>query len=453
MVPVSLSANQINDSDGDGLSDQYENTIGTEAYLKDTDGDGVNDGIEVGSNKDQPLDSDGDKRIDALDYDDDNDGLPSFLESKVDSDNDGLKDYLDTDSDNDGVADGIEAGLLGKDDNHDLIDDAFDAERVGAVDKNGDGIDDNLRLPDHNNDGIPDYLDATYHKKQVIRTVSKKPVSRKTVIGLGGYSQERDNPARLETVEKSTKNLKKVSIDHNKVKLIINRYTDTDNDGLLDSQERMLGTNPLKRDSDDDKVSDAIEIGLDINAPLDSDHDGIIDALDFDDDNDGVLTKNEDINKDGSPINDDTDDDGVPNYLDANDDGDSKLTLEEGDVKDTDNDGVLDYLDKNDGVKDAAPIVVIKKIPEEPEIIVLYDGNSETDLAIDKTIPRIDLASNNAEENDEAIAEIAINQAILKAQSDSKEASGEKPVVAKIEEESKKKRAGVLSWLTSLLPN
>lgn len=355
-LPLSVSAKSVSieDSDGDGLSDQYEKKIGTEAYLSDTDGDGIDDATEVGENLNSPLDTDGDKRINALDFDDDNDGLPSILESKADTDNDGLVNYLDPDSDNDGLPDGVEAGMFGQDKNHDLIDDAFDAERKGAIDKNGDGIADTIKLPDMNRDGVPDYLDASVRQaKRLVKQKTKKP---------------------------KKKQLKKMT-----PKVVINQFTDTDNDGLLDTQEKILGTNPLKRDTDGDTVSDAIEIGLDINVPQDSDHDGIIDALDNDDDNDLVLTINEDINKDGSPINDDTDNDGVPNYLDANDDGDDKLTREEGSVKDSDHDGILDYLDKNDGIKDTAAAsnktstkLTMSNIPKEPEIVVLFDGDAES---------------------------------------------------------------------------
>ncbi|MCF6182914.1 FKBP-type peptidyl-prolyl cis-trans isomerase [Lutibacter sp.] len=49
----------------------------------------------------------------------------------------------------------------------------------------------------------------------------------------------------------------------------------------------------------------------------DTDGDGIANYLDVDDDNDGILTKNEDANGDGNPMNDDTDQDGIPDYLDA----------------------------------------------------------------------------------------------------------------------------------------
>ncbi len=74
-----------------------------------------------------------------------------------------------------------------------------------------------------------------------------------------------------------------------------------------------------------------------------SDHDG-----------DGVLSINEDPNKDGNPYNDDTDEDGVINMYDEDDDGDGILTKDELDGNDPDNlpddsnnDGIPNYLDKN----------------------------------------------------------------------------------------------------------
>jgi len=494
LIPLSYAAdNKIEDSDGDGLSDQYEERIGTEPYLSDTDGDGINDGIEVGENHNKPLNSDHDRYIDALDYDDDNDGLPTILESKADTDKDGLKDYLDTDSDNDLVSDGIEAGMLQKDNNHDLIDDAFDSEQAGAVDKNGDGINDNFKQPDHNNDGIPDYLDPKYaiklikkplqkplqkrivakkqsRKKAIELELSKKELAKKQLEELLKKRQNSANKAQkivktkdkkaqesfpkskvaATTVKSQRAKRKEVSAKKNDpsktvkpTQMVLNRYTDTDNDGLLDTQELILGTNPLKRDSDGDKVSDAIEIGMDINAPQDSDHDGIIDALDPDDDNDGVYSKNEDINNDSSPINDDTDNDGVPNYLDANDDGDDKLTIVEGSTKDTDNDGILDYLDKNDGVKAPHKLTKNKQsIPKTPEVVVLFDGSLDS---LDAQSEDID--ENNAlDKNDENIAKTVVEETIEDVALDSnqtKQGNNSKP----------KKEKGFISWITSLLPD
>ncbi|MDF4202041.1 Calx-beta domain-containing protein [Maribacter sp. SA7] len=67
--------------------------------------------------------------------------------------------------------------------------------------------------------------------------------------------------------------------------------TDDDNDGLLGGQEVTLGTDSNDADTDGDGIDDGIEVGDNIDNPLDDDGDGIIDALDSntaDADNDGV---------------------------------------------------------------------------------------------------------------------------------------------------------------------
>ena len=38
--------NALSDSDGDGLTDAYELSIGSDPFLMDTDGDGIPDGID-----------------------------------------------------------------------------------------------------------------------------------------------------------------------------------------------------------------------------------------------------------------------------------------------------------------------------------------------------------------------------------------------------------------------
>ncbi|SDW93770.1 FKBP-type peptidyl-prolyl cis-trans isomerase [Lutibacter oricola] len=48
-----------------------------------------------------------------------------------------------------------------------------------------------------------------------------------------------------------------------------------------------------------------------------------------DNDLDGVLSKDEDVNNDGLVTNDDTDGDSIPNYIDTDDDGDGILTEDE----------------------------------------------------------------------------------------------------------------------------
>ena len=75
--------------------------------------------------------------------------------------------------------------------------------------------------------------------------------------------------------------------------------TDADNDGLTDTQETTLGTNRFDPDTDGDGERDGAEVGGNVNAPLDSDGDGIIDALESsvaDADNDGVANESDPAN-------------------------------------------------------------------------------------------------------------------------------------------------------------
>ncbi len=126
------------DDDGDGLTNNQEEALGTNPDLADTDGDGLSDGAEVNVHRTSPLkaDSDGDGltdgdevekyKTDANKADTDGDGLTDQAEVmthrtdplKVDSDGDGLSDDLElkqyktnpskADTDGDGLTDGNE---------------------------------------------------------------------------------------------------------------------------------------------------------------------------------------------------------------------------------------------------------------------------------------------------------------------------------------------------------
>ncbi len=130
---------------------------------------------------------------------------------------------------------------------------------------------------------------------------------------------------------------------------------DNDGDGISNDDEDALGTDPDKGDSDGDGISDAVEIGGNISGPLDTDNDGVIDALDDDDDNDGILSVFENYNG-GSLRDDDTDGDGKPDYLDPDDDNDGLMTAQEApdsngdgnpdDAADIDQNGIPDYLQR-----------------------------------------------------------------------------------------------------------
>ncbi|MFP4600673.1 MAG: putative Ig domain-containing protein, partial [Persicimonas sp.] len=102
------------DIDGDGIANDVEEDIGLDPTLADSDSDGISDGDEVGDDPQNPVDTDGDGTIDALDEDSDDDGVLDADEAgdddlatpPVDTDDDGVADFRQVDSDGDGVDDG-----------------------------------------------------------------------------------------------------------------------------------------------------------------------------------------------------------------------------------------------------------------------------------------------------------------------------------------------------------
>ena len=158
---------------------------------------------------------------------------------------------------------------------------------------------------------------------------------------------------------------------------------DSDNDGLSDYDETLLGTDILNRDTDGDGLNDkADQVPLDFTEQLDTDSDGEGNRVDVDDDGDQVLDSVEIANgtdpliadsdgdgvadgNDAFPTNsdeyEDTDLDGIGNNLDSDDDGDGvddiidEMPLNSSETLDTDNDGIgnyRDYDDDGDGVLD-----------------------------------------------------------------------------------------------------
>lgn len=178
---------------------------------------------------------------------------------------------------------------------------------------------------------------------------------------------------------------------------VLNANDDSDHDGLTNKEESQLGLNPNSTDSDGDGYSDRKEVG-EIRSARDTDNDGIIDALDADDDNDGISTSIEyllatsaylaDSDNDGlldnyeigddqrNPI--DTDRDGIIDAVDSDDDNDGLVTRDEqadpngdgnpSDAIDADSNGVADYLD-----------VLIEETIDEPE---LYEAPTQVEIVI-----------------------------------------------------------------------
>lgn len=86
-------ATEIKDSDGDGLTDDFEEAIGTNPNSPDSDGDGVSDGVEVGSGTDPlnslPEDQKQNLEVSELIKNNDTKALSDLLEN-------GIKEYYDS---------------------------------------------------------------------------------------------------------------------------------------------------------------------------------------------------------------------------------------------------------------------------------------------------------------------------------------------------------------------
>ena len=110
-----------------------------------------------------------------------------------------------------------------------------------------------------------------------------------------------------------------------------NGCQDSDNDGISDSIEVQIGTDPNDADSDDDGLID----GDEVEPSIDSDGDGLINALDPDSDNDGLFDGTE-LGKDCS----NADTDASAGHCVA--DGDTGTTTTDPLLADTDGGGVTD---------------------------------------------------------------------------------------------------------------
>lgn len=214
------------DDDNDGLSDTVELSMGTNPLLKDTDGDGVLDKQDAFPlDRTEWADADADGIGDNKDTDDDNDGVSDVQEAQLGSD------PKNKDTDGDGLSDGYEVqlgtSLTNKDTDGDGLTDKEEVDRgLNPLSKDTDG------------DGVPDNIDPFPLDKLENKDTDGD--------GIGNTTD-----------------------------------TDDDNDGLLDTQEMVLGTDPLKSDTDGDGLTDKQEVQLKTN-PLakDTDGDGVIDSQD-----------------------------------------------------------------------------------------------------------------------------------------------------------------------------
>jgi hypothetical protein len=252
------------DDDNDGLTDLQERSLRTDSFDPDTDGDGEGDAAEVGGNLGNPLDTDGDGWIDALESsteDADEDGVfdefdaddadacaPNPDAGACDFDGDGEANSVDLDDDGDGYTDDDEIAAGS---------DAYDAASL-PNDNDGDFISD-VTDPDDDNDGLSDAQESS------LRTDPFNPDTdgdgKGDAAEVGGdlaNPLDTDSDGRIDALESSTE--------------------DNDGDGVFDE---------LDADDADPCVPNKAAGACDI------DGDGDINSIDLDDDGDGFTDEEE----------------------------------------------------------------------------------------------------------------------------------------------------------------
>jgi len=353
------------DADNDGLADIFDNDNGNPSIVNYATNGGqtpfsMPDVQIPGGDRDWRSSSDFDKDgiPDGIDLDDDNDGILDTVEGTRDDDGDGIANYLDLDSDNDGIPDVIEAGGSDPDNNGlpgiGLIGTNVDANGIPLAanggltpkDKDGDGILDFLDI-DSDNDGIFDVIENGGSDPNNDGRVGVGLVNDFDNDGISDLVDDYNNNTGTLTGIPSGVPLTVKDADGDGVPNYLD--IDSDNDGILDAVEGSADTdgdgilNFLDIDSDGDGIPDNIEAqttaGYIAPSGLDSDGDGLDNAYE----NNGITP----VNTDGADL---------PDYLDLDSDNDNDPdTLE---AYDLNNDGVADILavgsdvDK-DGLDDA----------------------------------------------------------------------------------------------------
>jgi len=252
-----IGNNADEDDDNDGVSDVRERELGSDPLLRDSDGDSMDDGYELSNGYDPTDDSDCPRflcpklspaiiAISGASFDLDKDGLTRAQEEvagtdwrRADTDGDGLSDSDEisrstnpvvADSDGDGLSDSDEViratNPLDADSDDDGLSDGQEISRSTNpldADSDGDGMPDGEEVAEgldpNNGDDCPSWY-----------------CSSSTVLRLIAALPDTDGDGLRDVVD-----------------------IDDDNDGLSDSDEVRLGTNPLLADTDGDGVGDATD--------------------------------------------------------------------------------------------------------------------------------------------------------------------------------------------------
>ena len=349
------ASNFSNDSDGDGLLDNQETTLGTDMNDADTDGDGTGDGAEVGPDVNSPVDTDGDGVINALEssiVDTDGDGVMNQLDPANnnpcipnasfsvcpagDADGDGLTNAQEgvlgtsgsnPDSDGDGTNDGSEVGA---DVNSPLDSDgdgAINALESSIVDTDLDGVSDQLDaanadgcvpnansivclMTDSDGDGLTNSQEDTLGTSRSDADTDGDGAGDGAEVGNVVSPVDSDGDGTPNVFESSIADLDGDGVTNQSDPANANvcipnsnsagcLATDSDGDGLTNGQEDALGTSRGNADTDGDGTNDGAEVGGNVNSPADSDGDGnpnVLESSVADADGDGASNQNDSAN-------------------------------------------------------------------------------------------------------------------------------------------------------------
>jgi hypothetical protein len=360
-------------------------------------------------------DTDGDGVTDDYDLDSDNDGIPDIIEGTGDFDGDGVPNYKDLDCDNDGITDLIEAGYNDRDgdgkvdnaltnnwdvdedgyaygydgnDNNEEISFSITFTLVGR-DADNDGAP-NWADRDSDNDGIPDLIEAGGADEDGNGIIDYPAPTDATTMqdsDSDGYASvyDPDEDTTPGAEEPANPLITKDGTEYSSGDSRVN--PDFDEDGVPNIHDL---------DADNDGIADLVELG-----GVDENGDGRIDPAYFVDSNfdgffdlyvtyslvrtegDGTVLdgRAEDLNNDGSVmVIGDPDRDNMLNSNDFDDDGDGISDLDELRLgtHDQNDDGMFDnFVDNNrDGFHDA--IALTRIIYTDPDGI-LQNGQPEDD--------------------------------------------------------------------------
>ena len=312
-----------NDCDEDGLDNDAEVFYGTDATNNDTDGDGILDGAEVEAAS-NPLDPCDPNAAALASNDCDNDGLttdeentagtdPSNPDTDGDSFNDGTEIANGTDPLN--TCDPINSGL-GTDD-CDLDGLTNDEETLAGT---------NPDNPDTDGDGSNDGEEVNLGTNPLDPcdpTIGANPSADcdgdnldnagEELAGTDNNNPDTDEDGVIDGDEVLNGSDPLDSCSPNAGAIGSN---DCDNDGLINDDETFYGTNPANADTDGDGIQDGAEIAGDSN-PLDScdPNAGAVDSNDCDFDG---LTNDGEIAAGTDNTNPDTDNDGILDGAEVN---------------------------------------------------------------------------------------------------------------------------------------